>query len=233
MLLIAGCGRDSGSSTTSSAPPTDDTPFELLVEPDQHWPIAPGQLVVTLVSPVGGSSPVTISAATTGPATVDPAEIQIEPGAVGEFTLVAEQAAVGSQLTLELTARRGTQTESNSLTIDVVDWPDDLEEFATDLRDRFVSYLEAEHPDLGITTDTEWTPTITKPEILVVKHYLFFSEEWEMGLIWHVTVPEHAWSRMYLRPRDELAPTIGFEIPSYPDPESTPVPWEPEPEIDR
>ena len=57
--------------------------------------------------------------------------------------------------------------------------------------------------------------------ILVVSHYLFFSEDWEMGLMWHIMIAPHDWSRIYLRPRGEMAPTLAFEIPSVSDPTSS------------
>jgi len=146
--------------------------------------------------------------------------------------VVAQPESVGSTLTVGLTAQRGSTEKAHSLTIEVVDRPDDIRPLATELRDRFVTHLEQENPELGISSETVWTPTITKPQILVVMHYLFFSEEWEMGITWHVTIPENAWSRMYLRPRDQLLPTFGLEIPTYLDPGSMPAPSEPPAEID-
>ena len=45
------------------------------------------------------------------------------------------------------------------------------------------------HPELGITVETEWTPTIVRPHILVLMYDPFFSQDWEMGLRWHVMIP--------------------------------------------
>jgi hypothetical protein len=185
---------------------------------------------VVLVTVEGGTAPVAISTLADG-ATVEPATRTIDPGTAAEFTLVP--ASGTTTAALDLTATRGDSTKTASLAVDVIEWTDDLEPLATELRERFVAYLESNRSELGITRETSWVPTITKPQILVVMHYLFFSEDWEMGITWHVTVPEHAWSHMYLRPRAELRPTIGLEIPSWPDPTSQPVPWEPPPEVDR
>jgi hypothetical protein len=159
--------------------------------------------------------------------------VDVEPGDIAELTVTAQPESVGGTLVVDLNAKSGRDEATRSLTIEVVDWPDEIRPLAIELRDRFVAYLERENPELGISSETSWTPTITKPQILVVMHYLFFSEEWEMGITWHVTVPEHAWSRMYLRPRDQMLPTLGLEIPAYLDPESMPVPSEPPAEIDR
>lgn len=247
-LLASAC--DAASEPATSVVPTtspgDDSPFTLIVEPGTFAPVMAGQRCVVLVSVAGGTSPVFTTATVTGPATVEPTEHSIAPGRVVEFTVVPEaplsgatvetvtpEPIVGGTITLDLVARRGERRESASLSMDVVAWTDDLEPLARELRDRFVAHLEENRPELGISAQTEWTPSITKPQILVVMHYLFFSEDWEMGITWHVTVPEHAWSHMYLRARDELRPSIGLEIPSWVDPGSQPVPWDPPADVDR
>lgn len=227
LALIAAC---SGDSRDTPVPPV---PFELTVSPAEYFPVIPRQSFVILVTVAGGEDAVTVDATVDGAADVEPSNRQLLPGEVGEFTLVAREGSEGSTVGLEFEASRLGAVRRHSLPVEVVEWSDDIQPFATELRERFVQYLSAERPELGIDADTRWTASITKPQILVVMHYLFFSEDWEMGIMWHVTVPEHAWSRMYLRPRDELRPTIGLEIPSYPDPGSTPVPWDPPLEVDR
>jgi hypothetical protein len=232
-LLATACAGERQEATTTTLDQGKGASFELIVEPTEFFPVTPGQLFVVLASSVGGEAPIVVSSSVSGAAIVEPEQLALEPGEVAEFTVVAMPESVGRSITVDLTAQSGTDERSHSLTLEVVDWPDDIGPLATELRDRFVAYLEQEQPELGISSETEWTPTITKPQILVVMHYLFFSEEWEMGIIWHVTVPEHAWSRMYLRPRDQLTPTFGLEIPTYLDPASQPSPWTPPPEIDR
>lgn len=232
LVLISSCAGE-GEETSTTPSPGDGDGFELAVSPSEYFPVIPGQLFVVLVSPSGGEAPVAIEASVTGAAKVEPGAVSIGPGEVGELTLIADAADVGSTVTLDLTAERDAARVTRTLEVEVVEWDDTIQPLAIELRERFVSYLEAEMPELGISGNTEWTPTITKPQILVVMHYLFFSDDWEMGIMWHVTVPENAWSRMYLRPRDQMQPTLGLEIPSYLDPESTPVAWEPPAEIDR
>ena len=231
LILMAACAGEAEDPTTTQ--PAEGVPFEFLVEPAQFFPVIPGQLFVVVASATGGETPVTVTSSVSGAATVEPGRVELEPGTVAEFTVIAKPESVGSTLTVDLTAERDSTREAHSMAIEVVDWSDNIRPLATELRDRFVAYLEQQNPELGVSSDTDWTPTITKPQILVVMHYLFFSDEWEMGITWHVTVPEHAWSRMYLRPRDQMLPTFGLEIPSYLDPDSTPAPWEPPAEIDR
>ena len=138
--------------------------------------------------------------------------IEPQPGPVGPE---------GVTVPVRVTVTRGGTVESADVSINVSPGEDTPLEAATSLRDRFVSWLATERPELGITADTQWTPTIVQPHILVVSHYLFFSEDWEMGLMWHIMIPPHDWSRIYLRPRQEMAPTMAFEIPSVSDPTSS------------
>lgn len=130
------------------------------------------------------------------------------------------QGPEGASVPIKVTMTRGGAVQSSEVTINVSRGEDTLLQAATPLRDRFVEWLASEHPELGITADTEWQPTIVQPHILVVSHYLFFSEEWEMGLQWHIMIAPHDWARIYLRPRDELQPTHAFEISSVSDTES-------------
>jgi hypothetical protein len=94
------------------------------------------------------------------------------------------------------------------------------------LLDRFVSWLATNHPELGITADTAWNGTMVSPVWLVVSHYLFFSEEWELHIEWHIMVPPDDWARIDIRHRfDKLKPSYAFEISSV-DATSEPVPME-------
>ena len=82
-------------------------------------------------------------------------------------------------------------------------------------RDLFIPWLAAKHPELGITAETEWTGTYAKVLMPVVNYYLFFSEEWEMGLAFHVMIPPDDWAYIYLRPRfTKVRPSYAFEISS-------------------
>lgn len=87
--------------------------------------------------------------------------------------------------------------------------------------------LAASRPELGITAQTEWKGTMVSPVWLVVSHYCFFSEEWEVHVAWHVRVAPYDRARIDLRHRfDELEPSYAFEISSV-SADSEPVETEP------
>jgi len=92
---------------------------------------------------------------------------------------------------------------------------DEVGPLAAEVRDLFIPWLAQNRPELGITEQTQWTGTIVTPHILVVTHYLYFSDEWEMHVFWHVMIPPYDWAKIELRRRFvETLPSLAFEIPS-------------------
>jgi hypothetical protein len=124
----------------------------------------------------------------------------------------------GVRVPITVTVARGDTTNRTEVPINISPGEDLLLTEAASYRDRFIPWLETERPDLLITSSTAWTGTTVRPHMLVVSHYLFLSEAWEMSVQWHIMVAPHDWARITLRPRDELHPTVAFEIPSVSDP---------------
>ncbi len=145
----------------------------------------------------------------------------ITPRQVAEVTVIPGEASANSTLKLLVIGERGRVKKTKTITIEVgkgLAGPleDSMGPLATEIRDKFTLWLAANHPEFGITRETEWTGAIVRPNILVVMYYLFFSEDWEMGVSWHVTIPPHNWARIYLRRRfNDVRPLYAFEISSW------------------
>jgi hypothetical protein len=170
--------------------------------------------------------PVRISAQAPG-AEVVIYQQDIVEGQVAEVVVIPAQASINKTIEVNITGNRSSRTDKKVVSFDVVEGEDDLQEYAAELFDRFVPRLVTNHPELGITDDIEWNGTIVSPEWLVVSHYLFFAEEWEVHIEWHVTIPPYDWARIDLRHRfDELQPSYAFEISSV-NATSEPIPIEP------
>lgn len=200
--------------------PFGGTPkIELL--PSEILDTVPNQRCVFLVAvsdPRDPGQEVELSAIIDGAAvTVFPSSIRT--GEVAEVTVVPEEGSVGQTLTRAVEARRGLLRSESFATVVVEDPlpdPGGLLPRAVEVREAFIPWLEANRPGLGIDGETAWTATIVRPHILVVMSYLFFSEEWEMGVRWHVTIPPHDWARIYLRRRSsETNPSEAYEISSF------------------
>ena len=145
----------------------------------------------------------------------------ITPRQVAEVTVIPDEASANSTLRVIIIGERGGAMRTKSITIKVglgLAGPleDSMGPLAAEIRDKFVPWLAENHPELGITNETEWTGTIVRPHIVVVMYYLFFSQDWEMGVSWHVTIPPHNWARIYLRHRfTEASPSYAFELSSW------------------
>ena len=217
LLLILG-------STFFGCDSSDEEPveFSMQVIPESIEDSIPGQRCVFLVAvedegnDEGGE--VNISATVEG-ATVTINPQAITPGQVAEVTVIPDELVVDGTLTLTATItgeREGLdQTETVTIVVSGTVWPEELLPTAIGMRDKFIPWLAANHPELGITSETEWVSSVVYPHIVVVMYYLFFSEQWEMGLRWHVTIPPHDWAEIYLRHRTtETVPSYAFKISS-------------------
>lgn len=199
---------------------TEDEAFRLGVVPGYMEAIV-GQRCVFLVELSEGKdgSPVEVSAS------VEDAEAIVEYSplegeGVAEVTIIPSASGLkdtiwGDTVTLWIKGERGTYNDSSAVMIYVTPGSDGLLEYASQVRDSFVRRLADSYPELNVDSQTEWTPTIVLPHILVVSHYLFFSNEWEMWVDWHNTIPPYDWTQIYLRRRgQEIGPSYAFEIAS-------------------
>ncbi len=228
--------------------------FAMTVVPTEIQAVVRDQIIVLLVQIENyGFQPVSEPVAITSEAIGQFAEITIEPasimpGDVCEITVVPRDRESSRRAGSGRGTRQGIEDFAVLVrgqragfeqvrTVQMPLWPMELveEKEAFVLRDRFIDYLEEQHSELGIGSWMEWTGTIVKPHYLVVTHYLFFSDDWEMGLTWHNTIPPHDWAEMYLRHRyTHLEPQLAFRIPSRSVlPPLLPIPIEPPDEVDR
>lgn len=216
MLFMSGC--------TGPA----DAPFTLQVVPHELKGFAiAGQEVHYLVtlSEGAGSEPVEVSA------TAENADVTVEfpeltEGRVAEVIVTPEAGSTDTTVEVTIEGKRGSLTQEEKRTFEVIEGVDDRQERAEELLVPFIEFFAAKHPELNITEETQWTGTMVSPQWLVVSHYLFFSPEWELHLEWHIMVAPSDWARVDLRKRgSEVAPSLAFEIPSVSQP-TEPVPME-------
>ena len=205
-----------------------NTAFHINVVPEQlNGDSIAGQHCVFLVTISDDEQesglPVTVSGEAPGAEVITYHE-DIYEGEVAEVVVIPAQASVGRTVTVTITGDRGGSTDQKVIDFAVAEGEDDRQEYAGELLGKFAPWLAENHPDLGITVDTAWNGTMVSPIWLIVSHYLFFSDEWEAHIYWHVMIPPYDWAKIDLRHRfDELAPSYAFEISSL-DGGSEPVP---------
>jgi hypothetical protein len=197
----------------------ENTAFHINVVPQQvSGDSIAGQHCVFLVTVTDDGQesglPVSISAEAPG-ANVIIYRDDIFAGEVTEVFVTPTQSSVGKTINVTITGTQGSSTDEEVVGFVVAEGEDDRGEYAAELLDKFVNWFAANQTDLGITEATVWDGTMVSPVWLVVSHYLFFSDEWEAHIYWHVMIPPYDWARIDLRHRfDELAPSYSFEISS-------------------
>lgn len=150
-------------------------------------------------------------------------EITISPqaityGQVAEVMVIPPEDSVGQNVTVTIQGERDGLKKTETVTFEVIEAEEREETLgpqAAEWRDKFTQWLSTVHPELGITEGTAWTGTVVNPRVLVVMHYMFLSEDWEMYVTWHVMIPPYDWAKIYLRHRfNATAPSFAFEISS-------------------
>jgi len=212
----------------TGCPMSEPATFTMKVVPEQIEDTIPQQRCVLLVTIEESDAdapgePVTITAIGEG-ATAVVAHGTVTAGEVAEVTVTMLQPQTGGEggwpCSATIHAQRGATSRNVEVPIVLTSEEEDtVGPAAAEMRDRFVPWLAQNRPELGIDETTVWEGTIVKPHWLVVTHYLFFSDEWEMHVSWHVMIAPYDWARIDLRRRfHETLPSLAFEISSVSDP---------------
>lgn len=220
--------------------------WELRLSPEIIQEVIPGQQCILLVeiSPKWEGGELNEETTVTLSATAGGAQVRIEPetmtpGVVAEVTVIPADDQAGQALPVTITGTADGQQDTVATSLDVIEG--DIAEYQSSIgpaaevhRDRFVAWLAENHPELGITEQTEWDSLVVSPRILVVTHHLFLSDDWEMHVYWHVMIPPDDWARIDLRRRfEESAYSQGFEISSVSDDTQVPHPIAPSERLSR
>lgn len=221
-VLLAGCS--SGTvPTPSPSPVPSPTPaaFTLDVVPPEEPPevrmAIPGQHVcflVVLTDEASASSPVAITATATGATIRDIKPAQLASGTVGEVWVVPDPATEETTAHVTISATRAGITRTIERSLKVFPMADERASDAKPYFDRWLAWLIAAHPELGITQATAWTPEFVST-LLVVSHYAYWSEDWEVTILWHNMIAPYDWTEIQMRHRwTESVPSLAFRVDS-------------------
>lgn len=208
---LASCGDDDDGEAVD---------FELRVSPEFVQGLLSASSVDVLVEIVNAEEtddPVEIAATATGEASVEVADASLAAGKVGKVVVTAPPVAEPNEVefTLTITATRDGVTRTADRTIIAVPGEDDREEQAREILAYFLEWLADEHPDMGLDPDATLEGSFVAPRLLVVSHYMFEGEDYELGLSWHIMVAPDDWAELYIRPLGELAPTEAYRLSSW------------------
>lgn len=210
----AACGDDAGPDGGDGGSEGTPVPFGIELAPEFVQGIVTGAttgVLVTIEDETPTDVPVELTVTVDG-APVVPEPASIVAGEVAEVMFAVDVESDGAPVEIVVTGRRGELEATATRSTTGYAWDDDRAEYARTLLDVFLAWLAEHESEIGIGSDTEFAGSFVAPELLVVSHYLFLSDEWELGLSWHVMLPPDDWAEVYLRPRDDLAPMLAFRL---------------------
>lgn len=219
-ILAAGAAALAISAAACGGDDTDDESvgFELRVSPEfvqGLYSDSPVSVLVEVVNNQPTEEPVELNATITGDAHVEVTDASLSAGQVGEVTISASPVTDEVEVTLTITGTRGDLEESATRTIVVMPGEDDREEMAREILAKFLAWLEDEHPELELGPSSELEGNLVAPRLLVVSHYTFQGESYELGLSWHIMIAPDDWAELYIRPLDEFTPEKAFRLSSW------------------
>jgi hypothetical protein len=132
-----------------------------------------------------------------------------------EIFISPKQEHIGLVIEIILTANLSNLIVSDSAIVEVVNWTMIDSSYAEILLEPFISYLSENETSFQINENTSWGGISSGIEILIVQHYLFISEFWELEISWHVMIAPHDWVNVYLRERSDKSPIWAGMIESW------------------
>ncbi|MFP3897935.1 MAG: hypothetical protein ACLFVD_01275 [Dehalococcoidia bacterium] len=84
-------------------------------------------------------------------------------GQAAGVVVTPSQATTGKTITVTGTGTRDGSTTTRAVSFQVAEGEHDRQEYAQEPLDRFVLWLAANRPDLGVSENTEWQGTIAVP----------------------------------------------------------------------
>ncbi len=171
----------------------------------RSYPGGGGVLLLSITPSDGfaGNVFLTISAQTSLNAQLD-RDVLNDSIRVAEITIVPSEQATIEWHQIELTTTHAGETQGLTFDVEMFHWSSANIADAEAKRDPLLEWVENNYPELGSLSDQEWYGYFTYPQIWVVEHWTFLSEDWELRICYHVMIPPHDWSMLRLRPRGEL-----------------------------
>ena len=221
LVALSACSDSEGPTVTSTTttPATTTAPvtdFTLATRPEFVNRIIPGRRPVALVTATATGTESITFAATAEPegVTVEFVPTSVSPGGTAEIWAVIPEVSSDVPVTITVTATRGGFAHTVAIPCTAIPGVDDLAPTALQIAQVFLDAM-ADKVN-GLTTDAHdlrnGTPTAG---LLVVSHYAWFTDEYEVGLAWHIMVAPQDWAELYIRPRSAPAPTRAFRLTSW------------------
>lgn len=193
------------------------TALDIVRSPEFVNRMIPGERPLALVEVTGDaqSGPIELSAVSS----LESMSVRFEPatvevGDVAEMWVQVPEVGEDTPFSVTITASRDDEEATRVVAGTAVPGTDDLGETAAQIAQVFLDDVARGVNGLP-TTAAELTGGTPVAGLLVVSHYAWFTQEYEVGLAWHIMVAPDDFAELYVRPRGALAPTRAYRISSW------------------
>jgi len=204
-----------GACSDDDAGPADTAPV-ISTRPEFVNRIIPGRRPLALVvSGDTGDAAATLSGTSSlGGMVVSFEQTTLIPGEAVEVWVDVPEVVVDTDFTVTVRATRGAASSQVDIRATAVPGVDDVSGTAKEIAAVFLRHLAGSVPGGPITVADLGNGTPVAG-LLVVTHYAWFTDAYEVGLGWHIMVAPSDWAVLYLRPRHNPAPARAFRINSW------------------
>jgi hypothetical protein len=222
LLGLVACGDSSSPTTTTPATPATpattapDAAFTLAMSPPRVNRTIPGErpLVLIMASGAAGSEIALTATTDLAGASVRTQPAAVKPGEAAEVWITIPEVAEEVPFAVTITGQRGAATQTVSVEGSAVPGTDSEQPMALDIADVFLKELTGKVDGLPADRSglVRGTPVAG---LLVVTHYAWFTDAYEINLAWHIMVAPDDWAELSLRPRGALTPTKAYRLSSW------------------
>ena len=141
---------------------------------------------------------------------------------VTDVTIHPDNTTMDGEYMITVEADHGQDSQQVSLMVNISEWGTGSTEYPLSKLEEFLPWLEQNHPEVGNLSAENWWIYRTYTHIWIVTHWTFLSDNWEVRLQIHETIPPYNWTKLWIRPRNGLNPLFAaqheyngtiFEIP--------------------
>ena len=132
-----------------------------------------------------------------------------------EIFLYPNETHLDFDITVTLKVNNGRSIIEETAIVDVVNWSSSFSDEIIQMKNTFTNFLIENYSSFIVAENSSMEFMGNAPQILIVEHYLFRSDSWELELSRHVMLVPDDWVRVYLRARNSIQPCWAGTITSW------------------
>ena len=124
-----------------------------------------------------------------------------EADTVCDIIIAPNEAISLEKYSIKLTASHGGVEKSKEFHVGIMDWTGNINDAIIKLNE-FKTWISENYPDYAGLFDNARLIWSTYPQTLIVEHYTFLTDDYEVRICYHVMVPPSDWSMLSIRKRN-------------------------------